>query len=106
MDRDQLFLQVAAATVAAWLAGFAKLLRRSAGERRRVNWVEVLLETPAAIVCGLIGGGLAIAIGQTHPLTIAGAGAIAGHLGAPLITQLAMAFWRRFLNLPTERKDQ
>jgi hypothetical protein len=52
----------------------------------------------------LIGGGLAISIGQGHPLTIAAAGAMVGHLGAPVITQMAIAFWRRFLETP-QRKD-
>lgn len=103
MDREQLFTQIAAATLAAWLAAFGKVLRRNAEERRKIDWPGVLLETPSAIVAGLMGGGLAIAIGHAHPLTIAGAGAIAGHLGAPLITQIAMTFWRRLL--PQQRKD-
>jgi hypothetical protein len=103
MDRETI-IQIAAATLAAWLAGFAKMLRRSAGERRKINWPDVILETPSAIVAGLIGGGLAISIGQGHPLTIAAAGAMVGHLGAPVITQMAIAFWRRFLETP-QRKD-
>jgi hypothetical protein len=105
MEREHI-MQIAAATFAAWLAGFAKMLRRSAGERRRINWPDVILETPSAIVAGLIGGGLAIGIGHAHPLTVAAAGAIAGHLGAPVITQMAMMFWRRFLSIdPKEKKN-
>jgi hypothetical protein len=102
MDREHI-MQIAAAIFAAWLAGFAKMLRRSAGERRKINWPDVILETPSAIVAGLIGGGLAISFGHNHPLTIAAAGAIAGHLGAPVITQIAIAFWRRFLGTPQQK---
>lgn len=105
MDRDQLAMQVAAATVAAWLAGFAKVLHRGVQERRRINWTDVLLETPAAIVCGCIGGGIAVAIGQNHPLTVAAAGAIAGHLGAPLMSQLAIEFLRRRHKQPDQKND-
>lgn len=102
MEREHL-IQIAAATLAAWLAGFAKMLRRSAGERRRINWADVLLETPSAIVAGLMSLGLSITIGHGHPAIIAAAGAAAGHLGAPMITQMAVMFWRRLLS--PQQKD-
>lgn len=103
MDRDQLTLHVLAAIISGWIAGMAKVLRRPPGERRRICWFDVFLETPAAISCGLIGGGLAIALGQVHPLTVAAAAGLASHLGAPLMTDMAVAFWRRFLT--PQRKD-
>lgn len=102
MEREHL-IQIAAATLAAWLAGFAKMLRRSTGERRRINWADVLLETPSAIVAGLMSLGLSITIGHGHPAIIAAAGAAAGHLGAPMITQMAVMFWRRLLS--PQQKD-
>jgi hypothetical protein len=105
MEREHIF-QIAAATLAAWLAGFAKLLRRSEGERRRINWADVLIETPSAIVAGLMSLGLSITVGNGHPAIIAAAGAAAGHLGAPVITQMAMMFWRRFLSVdPKDKKN-
>ena len=105
MEREHL-MQIAAATLAAWLAGFAKMLRRSAGERRRINWPDVVLETPSAIVAGLMSLGLSITIGHGHPAIIAAAGAAAGHLGAPMITQMAVMFWRRFLSIdPKEKRN-
>jgi hypothetical protein len=103
MDREHI-IQIAAATLAAWLAGFAKLLRRSEGERRRINWGDVIIETPSAIVAGLMSLGVSITLGNGHPAIIAAAGAIAGHLGAPVITQMAMLFWRRFLENPQQKK--
>jgi len=103
MEREHIF-QIAAATFAAWLAGFAKLLRRSEGERRRINWADVLIETPSAIVAGLMSLGLSVTLGHGHPAIIAAAGAIAGHLGAPVITQMAVMFWRRFLSIDPKNK--
>jgi hypothetical protein len=103
MDREQLTLHVLAAIISGWIAGIAKVMRRNTGERRRVAWGDVFLETPAAISCGLIGGGLAIALGHAHPLVIAAAAGLASHLGAPLMTDMAVAFWRRFLGTPQQK---
>lgn len=88
MTRDEAIVSFVVAAFGGWLAAVARELKN---ERRRPSWRMLALETPGAIMCGLIGGGVAMAFGLVHPLTVAAFASIAGHLGSALILQLVVA---------------
>jgi hypothetical protein len=88
MTRDEVIVSFVAAAFGGWFAAVARELKN---ERRRISWRMIALETPGAIVCGLIGGGMAMAFNLTHPLTVAAFASVAGHLGSAVIMQLVVA---------------
>jgi len=88
MTKDEAIVSFAVAAFGGWLAAVARELK---SERRRPSWKMLALETPGAIMCGLIGGGIAMGLGLTHPLTVAAFASIAGHLGSAVIMQLVVA---------------
>jgi hypothetical protein len=92
MRLDDMAVTMALAAGGAWIGTIARQLRN---ERRRPSWRMALLELPGVIVCGLGAGGLVVAMGFENPLTIAGAGAIAGHIGAQAFVQLLVAIVKR-----------
>ena len=88
MTKDEAIVSFAVAALGGWLAAVARELK---SERRRPSWKMLALETPGAVMCGLIGGGWAMAFNLTHPLTVAAFASIAGHLGSAVIMQLVVA---------------
>lgn len=88
MTKDEVIVSFLAAAFGGWFAAVARELKN---ERRRPSWKMLALETPGAIMCGLIGGGIAMALNLTHPLTVAAFASIAGHLGSAVIMQLVVA---------------
>ncbi len=88
MTRDEAIVSFIVAAFGGWLAAVSRELK---SERRRPSWKMLALETPGAIMCGLIGGGIAMALGLTHPLTVAAFASIAGHLGSAVIMQLVVS---------------
>lgn len=92
MTKDEVIVSFLAAAFGGWFAAVARELKN---ERRRPSWKMLALETPGAIVCGLIGGGMAMALGLTHPLTVAAFASIAGHLGSAVLMQLVVAIIQR-----------
>lgn len=92
MTRDEVIVSFLAAAFGGWFAAVARELKN---ERRRPSWKMLALETPGAIMCGLIGGGIAMALNLTHPLTVAAFASIAGHLGSAVIMQLVVAIVKR-----------
>ena len=92
MTKDEAIVSFAVAAFGGWLAAVARELK---SERRRPSWKMLALETPGAIMCGLIGGGIAMALNLTHPLTVAAFASIAGHLGSAVIMQLVVAIVKR-----------
>jgi hypothetical protein len=82
MNKEEMFISVMLAAVSGWIAALGRELKN---ERRRLNWKLVALETPSAISCGVIGGGIAIMAGWTHPLAIAACASIAGHIGSAVM---------------------
>lgn len=92
MTRDEVIVSFVAAAFGGWFAAVARELKN---ERRRPSWKMLALETPGAIMCGLIGGGIAMAVNLTHPLTVAAFASIAGHLGSAAIIQLVVAVVKR-----------
>ena len=92
MMRDEVIVSFLAAAFGGWFAAVARELKN---ERRRPSWKMLALKTPGAIVCGLIGGGIAMAFNLTHPLTVAAFASIAGHLGSAVLMQLVVAIVKR-----------
>jgi hypothetical protein len=92
MKLDEMAITMALAAGGAWIGTIARQLRN---ERRRPSWKMALLELPGVIVCGLGAGGLVVAMGFENPLTIAGAGAVAGHIGAQAFIQILVAIVKR-----------
>ena len=92
MTKEEFFTGVLLAAASGWLAALARELRN---ERRKLNWRLMMLETPGAIVCGLIGGGVASIMGWTHPLAIAGCASVCGHIGTALLMQMITAWIKR-----------
>jgi hypothetical protein len=92
MKLDEMAITMALAAGGAWIGTIARQLRN---ERRRPSWQMVILELPGVIVCGLGAGGLVVAMGFENPLTIAGAGAVAGHIGAQAFVQLLLALVKK-----------
>jgi hypothetical protein len=92
MKLDDMAITMALAAGGAWIGTIARQLRN---ERRRPSWQMVILELPGVIVCGLGAGGIVVAMGFENPLTIAGAGAIAGHIGAQAFVQLLLALVKK-----------
>jgi hypothetical protein len=92
MKLDDMAITMALAAGGAWIGTIARQLRN---ERRRPSWQMVILELPGVIVCGLGAGGLVVAMGFENPLTIAGAGAVAGHIGAQAFVQLLLALVKK-----------
>lgn len=88
MTRDEVIVSFIAAVFGGWFAAVARELKN---ERRRPSWKMLALETPGAIVCGLIGGGIAMAFNLTHPLTVAAFASVAGHLGSAALMQIVIA---------------
>jgi len=88
MKLDEMAVTMALAAGGAWIGTIARQLRN---ERRRPSWKMALLELPGVLVCGLGAGGIVVAMGFENPLTIAGAGAVAGHIGAQAFVQLLLA---------------
>ena len=88
MTREEAIVSFVGAALGGWLAAVARELK---SERRRPSWRILALETPGAVMCGLIGGGLAMAFNLTHPLTVAAFASIAGHLGSAVIMQIVVA---------------
>ena len=88
MTKDEVIVSFLVAMFGGWFAAVARELRN---ERRRPSWKMLALETPGAIMCGLIGGGIAMALGLTHPLTVAAFASIAGHLGSAALMQIVVA---------------
>ena len=91
-DGDGVMEKVAIAVAAGWFGALARLARR---DDRRLTLGLVLLETPGAVACGLMGAGLLQAMGMQHPLVLAGAAAAAGTIGAAALGDLALAVLRR-----------
>jgi hypothetical protein len=92
MKLDEMAITMALAAGGAWVGTIARQLRN---ERRRPSWKMALLELPGVLVCGLGAGGLVVAMGFENPLTIAGAGAVAGHIGAQAFVQLLVALVKK-----------
>jgi hypothetical protein len=92
MKLDDLAVTMAIAAAGAWVGTLARELSQ---ERRKISWKIMLLETPGALVCGFGAGGLADALGFHSPLVVAGAGAIAGHIGAQAFIQILVAIVKR-----------
>lgn len=92
MTRDEAIVSFVVAVFCGWFAAVARELKN---ERRRPSWKMLALETPGAIVCGLVGGGIAMALGLTHPLSVAAFASIAGHLGSAVLMQLVVAIIQR-----------
>jgi hypothetical protein len=92
MKLDEMAITMALAASGAWIGTIARQLRN---ERRRPSWKMALLELPGVIVCGLGAGGLVVAMGFENPLTIAGAGAVAGHIGAQAFVQILVALVKK-----------
>ncbi len=83
---------VALAAISGWIAALGRELKN---DRRRLNWKLIALETPSAISCGLIGGGIAIITGWTHPLAIAACASIAGHIGSAVMMQFIVNWLKK-----------
>jgi hypothetical protein len=92
MKLDEMAITMAIAAGAAWVGNLSRLLQN---ERRRPSWKMALLELPGVLVCGLGAGGLVVAMGFENPLTIAGAGAVAGHIGAQAFVQILLALVKK-----------
>ena len=92
MKLDEMATTMALAAGGAWIGTIARQLRN---ERRRPSWKMALLELPSVIVCGLGAGGIVVAMGFENPLTIAGAGAIAGHIGAQAFIQILVSIVKK-----------
>jgi len=95
MKLDEMAITMILAAGGAWIGSIARRLRN---ERRRPSWQMVLLELPGALVCGLGAGGLVVAMGFDNPLTIAGAAAVAGHIGAAAFVQILLAIVKKRIN--------
>lgn len=92
MTKEEFFTGVVLAAVSGWIAALGRELKN---ERRRLNWKLVALETPSAISCGLIGGGIGIMAGWTHPLAIAACASIAGHIGSAVMMQFIINWLKK-----------
>jgi len=92
MTKEEFFMGVVLAAVSGWIAALGRELKN---ERRRLNWKLIALETPSAISCGLIGGGIAIMAGWTHPLAIAACASIAGHIGSAVMMQFIVNWLKK-----------
>ncbi len=90
-----MFISVILAAVSGWIAALGRELKN---DRRRLNWKMIALETPSAISCGLIGGGIAIMAGWTHPLAIAACASIAGHIGSAVMMQFIVSWLKKRTN--------
>ena len=88
MKLDEMAITMGLAAGAAWVGNLARMLQ---SERRRPSWKMMLLELPGIFVCGAGAGGLVVAMGFDNPMTIAGAGAVAGRIGATFFMQLVVA---------------
>mgnify|MGYP003347041791 CR=1 FL=1 len=94
MNKEEFFWGVMLAAISGWLAALARELKN---ERRKLNWRLMMLETPGAIVCGLIGGGVSIIFGWTHPLAIAGCASVCGHIGTAILMQMITSWIKRHM---------
>lgn len=92
MKLDDIAVTMAIAAGGAWIGSLARQLSQ---ERRRVSWRLMLLETPGALVCGLGAGGVVDALGFHSPLIVAGAGAVAGRIGAAVFIQVLLTFLQK-----------
>ena len=92
MKLDDIAVTMAIAAAGAWVGTLARELSQ---ERRKISWKMMLLETPGALVCGFGAGGLADALGFHSPLVVAGAGAVAGRIGAAVFVQVLLTFLQK-----------
>lgn len=87
-----LLAKLGLAIAAGWFGALARLARRG---DRRLTLALVVLETPGAVACGLMGAGLLHALGFTDAMVMAGAAAAAGTIGSAALGDLALAVLRR-----------
>jgi hypothetical protein len=92
MTKEEFFTGVVLAAVSGWIAALGRELKN---ERRRLNWKLIALETPSAISCGLIGGGISIIAGWTHPLAVAACASVAGHIGSAVMMQFIVTWLKK-----------
>jgi len=92
MKLDDIAVTMAIAAGGAWVGTLARELSQ---ERRKISWKMMMLETPGALVCGFGAGGLADALGFHSPLVVAGAGAVAGRIGAAVFVQVLLTFLQK-----------
>ena len=93
MKLDDMAITMALAAGAAWVGNLSRMLQN---ERRRPSWPKMmLLELPGIFVCGAGAGGLVVAMGFDNPMTIAGAGAIAGRIGVTVFMQIVIAVLKK-----------
>ena len=86
MKLDEMAITMGLAAGAAWVGNLARML-----QSERPSWKMMFLELPGIFVCGAGAGGLVVAMGFDNPMTIAGAGAVAGRIGATVFMQLVIA---------------
>jgi hypothetical protein len=55
----------------------------------------MILELPSIFVCGAGAGGLVVAVGFDNPMTIAGAGAVAGRIGSAVMMQFVVTWLKK-----------
>ena len=87
-----MFISVILAAVSGWIAALGRELQN---DRRRLNWKLLALETPSAISCGVIGGGVAIMAGLTHPLAYLACASVAGHIGSAVMMQFIVNWLKK-----------
>jgi hypothetical protein len=92
MKLDEMAITMAIAAGAAWVGNLSRMLQN---ERRRPSWKMMLLELPSVFVCGAGAGGLVVAMGFDNPMTIAGAGAVAGRIGSAVMMQFIVNWLKR-----------
>jgi len=92
MKLDDMAITMAIAAGAAWVGNLSRMLQN---DRRRPSWKDILLELPGIFVCGAGAGGLVVAMGFDNPMTIAGAGAVAGRIGATVFMQIVIAVLKK-----------
>lgn len=95
MDKENALWSFVVAIAGGWLSAMAKIIRTNVVEHRRVTLADMLVETPSALACGLMGGGIATLLGVTNPLTIAAFGAVAGHIGSMALIDLIISFIKK-----------
>jgi hypothetical protein len=95
MDKNDMFWSFVVAVVASWLSAMGRIIRVNGVERRRMTLADMLIETPSAVACGIMGGGIAALFGITNPLVIAAFGAVAGHIGSMALIDLIIRFIKK-----------
>jgi hypothetical protein len=95
MDKNDIFWSFVVAIIGSWVSAMGRIIRVNGVERRRMTLTDMLVETPSALACGLMGGGIAALFGITNPLVIAGFGAVAGHIGSMALIDLIIRFIRK-----------